>query len=195
MLAICREAWYIVSISKASGAYAHANKQGGLRIAKHAKEYGMKMSEMKTKDPAQYKAIKEKKGAKRAAKNEALKTILAFANEKGDEKIKALCAQFTARAASGPRAASTPSFLAVLNDLFKSANTVIEDVPFKLFKMGRGEMRHVCLKAIKNAKPADRIWVHFDPNTGVYTLKGRGEKAPAGWTGYKPLVIDGAEVK
>lgn len=156
----------------------------------------MKMSEMKLKDKAQYDAIHAKWDAKKKKHDDALKAIIAFAMEKGDEKIKASCAIFTERAASGPRAnTNTPSFLAILNELFKSVNTVIEDVPFKLYKMGRGEMRQVCLKAIKNAKPTDRVWVHFDPNTGVYTLKGRGEKAPAGWAGYKPLVIDGAEVK
>lgn len=154
----------------------------------------MKMSELKIKDPAMYKAIHDKFQKKIAARNDALKALCAFAAEKGDEKLKAAAALFAVRAASGPRGTS-PKFITVMTELFKAGPTVHEDIIFKNYKLGRTDMRNMTIDAIKKAKPAERFWVKFDAQTGVYTLVGRGEKAPATWTGYKPLVIDGAEVK
>ena len=155
-----------------------------------------KMSEMKIKDPAMYAAIKGKKDAKKAAKRAALAKLIAFAAEKGTPELQAIAKALTTRAPStgGTRA---PSFLSVLGELFKGVvgATVSEEAVFKTHRMGRGEMRKFCINAIKKAKPADRLWVSFDLQTGVYKLEGVGVAAPANWKGYRPLVVDGAEVK
>lgn len=155
---------------------------------------GTKMSELREKDPAMYKAIRDKKLKKRAAKNEALALLLAFGAEKGDEKIKAAVAALTKRAA-GPGVQKTPAYLEVINEMFKNVAQIHEDEVFKRFRLGRTDMRSITTKAIKNAKPEDRIWVAFDVQSGLYKLAGRGVNAPANWTGYRPLVVEGKEVK
>jgi hypothetical protein len=155
----------------------------------------MKMSELKTKDPAMYNALKAKKDKKKEAKRNALAALIAFAAKSEDPAIKAAVTALTARAASGGRVAGTPSFITVLADMFKDKAFIHEDDVFKRARLGRKEMRDMTVKAIKNAKPEERIWVSFDLQSGIYKLEGKGPNAPANWKGYRPLVVDGKEVK
>lgn len=156
------------------------------------------MSTLKVTDPAMYKALREKKAKKVDAKKAALAALIAFANEKGDDKLRLAAKLLTKRASSEHTQKST--ILEFLADMFKnrpaaSPNTIHEDEVFKTFKLGRSDMRSYITNAIKKAKPEERLWISFNLGTGIYKLEGKGKDAPAGWTGYRPLVVDGAEVK
>lgn len=154
-----------------------------------------KMSELKINDPKMYDALRAKFAAKDAAKRANLAKILTFAAEKGDDTIKALAkAMLKPTRVAGTRQTSA----SLLTEMFKGAtvpNQRHEDELFKNFRVGRSEMRNYIIRAIKNVKPEERVWVSFDPQTGVYKLAGTGKDAPANWKGYKPLVVDGVEVK
>jgi len=154
-----------------------------------------KMSELKISDPKMYDALRAKFSARDAAKKANLALILAFAAEKGDEKIKALAkAMLKPTRVAGTRQTSA----SLLTDMFKGStvpNQMHEDEIFKKFRVGRSEMRNYSIRAIKNVKPEERVWVSFDPTSGVYKLAGTGKDAPANWKGYRPLVVDGVEVK
>ena len=64
---------------------------------------------------------------------------------------------------------------------------------FKQFKIGRGEMRKKVRALIRDNDPASRLWIAFDEATETWNLKGKGEKAPAGWKGYLPT--EGGDAK
>ena len=51
--------------------------------------------------------------------------------------------------------------------------------------MGRNEMRKRTRSLIRDVAPEDRMWITFDEKTESWVLKGKGEKAPADWDGFK----------
>lgn len=71
--------------------------------------------------------------------------------------------------------------------LLKEKGTVSEDVVFKELKIGRKECAGYIRNNLRKVKPVDRVWIAFDPKIGLYTVKGKGEKAPQGWNGYIPI--------
>jgi len=73
---------------------------------------------------------------------------------------------------------------------------VIENGPvdegyiFTEFKLGRAEMRLIINDAIKKVNdPEDRVWIAFDPESGMYTLDGTGAEPPINWRGYIPVEV------
>jgi tRNA G10 N-methylase Trm11 len=153
-----------------------------------------RMKDLRINDPAMYAVLKSKKDAKRNAKKEALAKILAYVIAKGDPEIQRIAKSLTLRAPT-QRTAGAPSFMEIFKKLFAASKTCNEEQVFKDFRLGRAEMRKNMVKAIKSVEPAQRLWIKFSPDTGTYTLVATGPEAPAGWTGYRPLVVDGAEVK
>lgn len=63
-----------------------------------------------------------------------------------------------------------------------------ENEIWEKFKLGRGEMRKISRKLIKDAKtPEERVWLDFNPITGKYTFVHKGKDMPSGWRGYRPV--------
>lgn len=145
------------------------------------------LKDLKEKDPVLYKALTEKRHKKVAERKDALKKILAFAAEKGDDTIKKLVAIARVKEGGEKAAPGKAAYLAVFEEMFKAAKQMHEDIVFKQFRVGRTEMRRFMIDAVKKPKPEDRIWVSFDFNTGLYNLKGKGATPPADWNGYRPL--------
>lgn len=67
-----------------------------------------------------------------------------------------------------------------------TAKTISEEDIFKTFKMGRKECSVCIKKALKKSEPANRIWISFDAEKGVYSHIATGPTPPKGWTGYVP---------
>ena len=58
---------------------------------------------------------------------------------------------------------------------------------FKEFKIGRKECAGHIRKALRKAEKEDRVWINFDPKTGIYKVIGKGKETPAGYTGFIPV--------
>lgn len=67
----------------------------------------------------------------------------------------------------------------------KVGATFDEMKAFQTLKVGRKEMREMCNDLIKKPDTNGAVYVLFDANKGVYTVKGIGTE-PEGWTGYRP---------
>ena len=61
---------------------------------------------------------------------------------------------------------------------------------FQVLKVGRGEMHKLSVALIKKPDDKGAIYLDFDADKGLYTIKGIGEE-PEGWTGYRPSANDG----
>ena len=85
------------------------------------------------------------------------------------------------------RPRGTTGILANLREIFSAKPIVDELELFKLTRMGRAEMRKRCRALIRDAEPAERMWIAFDEKSESWVLKGTGEKAPTGWEGFKPV--------
>jgi hypothetical protein len=88
------------------------------------------------------------------------------------------------RAASGPRG---DALYLVLSKMIATKKNVQEDELFKAFRIGRREAQALLKTALRKAAPAERVWINFDDEKGVYSLVGTGEKAPANYLGYVPI--------
>lgn len=60
---------------------------------------------------------------------------------------------------------------------------------FQTLKVGRKEMHIISIDLIKKPDDKGAIYLAFDADKGVYTVKGIGAE-PEGWTGYRPAVAD-----
>ena len=60
---------------------------------------------------------------------------------------------------------------------------------FQTLKVGRKEMHVISIDLIKKPDDKGAIYLAFDADKGVYTVKGVGAE-PEGWTGYRPAVAD-----
>lgn len=60
---------------------------------------------------------------------------------------------------------------------------------FQTLKVGRKEMHVIGIDLIKKPDAKGAIYLAFDADKGVYTVKGVGAE-PEGWTGYRPAVAD-----
>lgn len=56
---------------------------------------------------------------------------------------------------------------------------------FQTLHFGRGEMRKICVNLIKKPDDKGAVYLAFDADKGIYTVKGIGTE-PEGWTGYRP---------
>lgn len=66
----------------------------------------------------------------------------------------------------------------------KVGATFDEMKAFQTLKVGRGEMHKMSVLLIKKPDDKGAIFLDFDADKGVYTIKGIGEE-PEGWTGYR----------
>lgn len=137
-------------------------------------------------------AKKEANVAKRARKKEALKKVLAFvkSNTEDAEALAAVQLLTPGQRFGGVRAVKSD----VIVEAFMANDEIDEDMIWNEYKLGRAEMRKICVNLIKKKAPADRLWISFDPDSGVYTLDGSGESAPDEWTGYTPVDMDDMEI-
>lgn len=65
---------------------------------------------------------------------------------------------------------------------------------FQTLKFGRGEMRKICVNLIKKPDDKGAVYLAFDADKGVYTVKGIGSE-PEGWTGYRPAADGEADAE
>jgi len=137
-------------------------------------------------------AKKAKSVAKRAAKKEALKKVLAFvkANTEDEAALKAVKLLTPGARFGGARAVKSDVIVAA----FAEHDAIKEDTIWNQFKLGRAEMRKICVNLIKKKAPENRLWISFDPEKGVYALEGTGAEAPEDWTGYTPVDMDDMDI-
>lgn len=62
-----------------------------------------------------------------------------------------------------------------------------EDELFKLFKVGRKEVNAHYKQSLRKAEPANRVWITFNKEKGLYSVVGDGENPPANYTGWRPI--------
>lgn len=92
------------------------------------------------------------------------------------------------RTPAGPKATKSPvapSINAELKAALEQGPLSELDV-FRKFHIGRPEMKLKIRAFILTPKVEDRVWVAFDEASESYSIVGRGEAAPEGWTGYLP---------
>lgn len=130
--------------------------------------------------------------AKRAKKKEALKAVAQFVKDNSqDESLLEAAALITPGVRVGGIRASRKD---VIEEAFQNQDAIHEDEIWAEYKMGRTDMRKACIGLIKKKAPEDRMWIGFDPDSGMYTLEGTGPNPPAGWTGYRPVDMEDMEI-
>lgn len=137
---------------------------------------------------------KAKSREKRAAKKEALNKVLSFVKENadGDEDLMGAVKLLTPGQRFGGSVRTGIKDIAAA--LFLEKEEVSETEAFNELKLGRPGMRKVVKQLISKRDPEDRLWVSFDPESGVYKLVATGKEAPEGWTGYTPVEVEGMEI-
>ena len=81
---------------------------------------------------------------------------------------------------------SASSFSSAVIDKIIEKKTVSEDELFKAYRLGRGEMKALLKRALRNSPKEKRPWISFDDERGIYTLVAVGETPPKDWKGYVP---------
>lgn len=114
-----------------------------------------------------------------AAKN----LIIGFVNSKPDLPSDVLEAMTYLAGAGKAARVSKPGVNDTLKNLFLEQGSVSAIEIFEKFEFGRPTMEQKIRTFIKGE---DKIWVAFE--NGNYVLKGEGDEAPEGWTGYVPVV-------
>ena len=141
------------------------------------------------------------KSAKAIAWEKARDTILAYiADEKNKVPANVLEAAKIFRPSffgisAGGGFAKNPAHVEKLMQLLgvktfeeiKVGATFDEMKAFTTLKVGRREMRVMCIDLIKHPDKKGEIYMSFDADKGIYKIEAIG-KEPAGWTGYKPAV-------
>lgn len=126
---------------------------------------------------------------KRAAKNEALKVLKAFADNSKDAKIidalKIVKPSLYGLARGG--GSGITGTLQKFIGLVTERKQVSEEDVFKSLKIGRKEANQLIRKGLKKAEPEKRAWIKFDAEKGLYQHIATGKATPAGWAGYIPV--------
>ena len=151
-----------------------------------------------------------KKQEKRKARKEAIDTILEYiADEKNKvpanvvEAAKKFKPSFFGISVGGGFAkkehpAHVEKLFALLGiksfEEIKVGATFDEMKAFQTLKVGRGEMHKICVNLIKKPDDKGAVFVDFNADKGVYTVKGIGEE-PEGWTGYRKSEADADETE
>jgi len=127
----------------------------------------------------------------RSIKKDALIAILTFVKENTDNTnlIDAVTLL-----TPGQHVQRTNS-LAIVADILIEQGSINEMDLFTNYRLGRSEMRKIMRGLIRKVAPESRIWIKFDPETGVYELIAEGADAPEGWTGYMPITIQDMEIE
>jgi hypothetical protein len=161
-----------------------------------AKEIIMAKEKTKEQLAAEEKALKAKRSEKsKESRGRRLAAIQVLIDFIGDQELdmndypevqKAI-----ARLSGNLRASTGTTKRDVILEYVTENQPVHENDIFTNFQLGRMEMRSICNDLIKKVSaPADRVWIGFDPESGEYAVKGKGAKAPKGWTGYTPVEVE-----
>jgi hypothetical protein len=154
------------------------------------------VQEVGTVDPTATKEISPRMQvyyAREAKISQLVEYVLKSDMIEAEDEIKKVAQSLVTRAApSGekkPRAPKADSIFTKVANLFKSTPTQSEDSLWNELKVGREEMRKIRKDALN--KPAEglaanRLWISFNVETGIYVLEGTGEMAPEGWKGFMP---------
>lgn len=127
--------------------------------------------------------------AKHDARKAATEALLGFAKEncKDASLLEAIKVLTPGAGRGAPKA---PGAADAIRKALLEGKAISEEKIWSEHKLGRVEMRRICVGLIKKAEPRDRVWVSFDPETGMYEVKGKGAKEPRNWTGYVPVEIE-----
>ena len=138
---------------------------------------------------------KERYLQKRIAKRNAIVTILDFLSKRGlTKEVADEVAVLTPGLRMGGGERGGISKLGDFTIIF-SKNSEINGLQiYQDFGIGQDGMRKVARDLIKKLKPEERIWVHYDKPSDVYSVKGVGSEPPEGWTGYRPVEVEDVEI-
>ena len=136
---------------------------------------------------------KELNAKNREIKKDALKAILKFVKENTDDTN--LLDAVTFLTPTVRQSIQRINAKSIVADLIVKEGSINEMDLFTTHRIGRIEMRGIMSQLIRKADPQDRIWISFDPDTGIYELVHQGEETPEGWTGYIPVTIQDMEIE
>jgi len=140
-----------------------------------------------TQDPKVAK--KQAKEARKKARNEAFAILKELVDGQKDPKFKEALSTVRPsiygiqRVGGGGGSSIATKFMQMMNE----KTQVAEDVVFKELKIGRKECASIIRKTLRKSEKEARVWINFDPKTGIYKIVGRGPKAPDNYTGYVPI--------
>ena len=174
-----------------------ARNQGGMRDGKSVTQAEAAAIDKKAAEKAKAKAERKAKNQKkREVKKAAVKLVLDIVKGSalygdGDEGTIAAVKLLT----PGQRFGGTRTGVAdIMVVAFTSEPVIDEDTIWSEYKLGRKEMRGICVNLIKKREPEKRMWISFDADEGMYTLEGEGADAPEGWLGYTPVDMEELEI-
>ncbi len=128
---------------------------------------------------------------RRDEKNAALKTLIVLVVGSKDkvitEEMYELAKLAMPKNGGGAGGTKKASMMNLVGDMFAEKEVISEIEIFNELHIGRSEMAKNIKLLIKNFKPENRTWIHFDAENGEYIVEGRGEEMPDGWTGYTPV--------
>ena len=152
--------------------------------------------EATTTEVADPKAEKKSKNqAKRANKKAALLTVLGVVKNSEDYAENETVVAAVKLLTPGARFGGTRTGVTdVIAEAFMENPTIDEDQIWGEYKLGRKEMRSICVNLIKKREADDRLWISFDAEAGLYTLETTGAEAPADWSGYTPVDMVDMEI-
>lgn len=134
--------------------------------------------------------IKRRRDERNAATKVIVETLISKREFTGEEISEMRALAVLAAPKSGGRSgsgATRTSVMSIVSGIFDENEEISEDDIFVAHKLGRTEMATATKNIIKKFAPADRKWISFDPETGVYTLAGTGADPPEDWKGYVPV--------
>jgi len=146
--------------------------------------------ERKAYTPEQVAEIKRRRDERNAAMRTIVSELLTKTEFSKDELENLRNLARVAAPKNGGRTGdgtTRVSVMSIVSDMFTNVKEIHEDDVFAQHKLGRSEMATATKNIIKKFEPKDRKWIAFDPETGVYTLAGKGENPPKNWTGYVPV--------
>jgi hypothetical protein len=156
------------------------------------------VSEMTAQEKKVFDILVAKKQKRKADRRNALLAVVNFVvtSKVADEATKKLAAFIRPRAQGEARVPGEGRNVMkdMLIAMFAKSPTIHEDVVFKDYRKGRAEMRKMRVHAIKRFDPAERLWISFEPTSGVYKLEGKGPTAPKDWNGYTPITVEGETI-
>lgn len=163
---------------------------------KTAEKVTISKSDVGTVNAVMGKAADEKKAKKaaRKASQKAAKAVIfsAITDEKvaktlPESLLAALKALYAKAPTSGGSGTGLTDKVAAMFAALEIGGAIDELAMFKAFKIGRGEMRKRARLLLRDALPAERLWIAFDEASEAWVLKGKGANAPAGWRGFLPV--------
>ena len=146
--------------------------------------------ERKAYTEEQVAEIKRRRDERNAASRTIIQSLITKSTMTSEEFAELKELAVLAAPKSGGRTGSgisRTSVMSIVSGIFDENKEMNEDEVFANHKLGRSEMATAIKNIIKKFEPADRKWIAFDPETGVYKLVGKGANPPKGWKGYVPV--------